>query len=80
LRAADYEFLLRACLKFGKKLAYLPGIVVHMRVGGISNASIKNRLRANAEDRLAWKTNGLKGGFLASFLKPLRKITQFYNR
>lgn len=77
--AADYEFLLRACLKFGKKLAYVPGIVVHMRVGGMSNASLKNRLRANAEDRLAWRINGLKGGLLASLLKPFRKIIQFFN-
>ena len=76
--AADYEFLLRACLKFGKKLAYMPGIVVHMRVGGMSNASLKNRLRANVEDRLAWEINGLKGGLLASLLKPFRKIGQFF--
>jgi glycosyltransferase len=76
--AADYEFLLRACLKFGKKLHYLPGVVVHMRAGGLSNASLKNRLKANAEDRLAWKVNRLNGGFLASLLKPLRKIIQFW--
>ena len=75
--AADYEFLLRACLKFDKKLVYLPGIVVNMRVGGMSNASLKNRLRANAEDRLAWKLNRLRGGLLASLLKPFRKIVQF---
>jgi glycosyltransferase involved in cell wall biosynthesis len=78
--AADYEFLLRACLKFGKKLHYLPGVVVHMRAGGLSNASLKNRLKANAEDRLAWKINGLNGGFLASILKPIRKIIQFLDK
>lgn len=78
--AADYEFLLRACLKFGKKLHYLPGVVVHMRAGGMSNASLKNRLKANAEDRLAWKINGLKGGTNASILKPFGKITQFLKK
>lgn len=78
--AADYEFILRACLKFGKKLHYLPGVVVHMRAGGLSNASLKNRLKANAEDRLAWKVNRLNGGLLASVLKPFRKIIQFLDK
>ncbi len=75
--AADYEFLIRACIKFEKKLHYLPGTTVYMRAGGMSNANLKNRLKANAEDRLAWKVNGLKGGYLASFAKPIRKIFQF---
>lgn len=75
--AADYEFLLRACLVHGTKLFYLPRTIVNMSIGGQSNASILNRLRANQEDRLAWKINNLRGGFLASILKPLRKIFQF---
>jgi glycosyltransferase len=76
--AADYEFLLRACLKFGKKLHYIPEILVSMRMGGKSNASLNNRFQANVEDRLAWKVNSLKGGHLASLLKPFRKISQFF--
>jgi glycosyltransferase len=75
--AADYEFLLRACLVHGTKLFYLPRTIVNMSIGGQSNASILNRLRANQEDRLAWKINNLRGGYLASILKPLRKIFQF---
>jgi glycosyltransferase len=48
-----------------------------MRMGGMSNASLNNRLRANREDRLAWKLNGLKPNFFTLYLKPLRKIHQF---
>jgi glycosyltransferase involved in cell wall biosynthesis len=76
--AADYEFLLRACIKFEKRLHYIPEILVHMRAGGMSNASLKNRIKANSEDRLAWKVNGLKGSLIATLLKPLRKIGQLF--
>lgn len=75
--AADYEFMLRAFLKYNLKFKYLPQVLVRMRVGGMSNASLKNRIKANREDRLAWKINGLKPYFFTLYLKPLRKIFQF---
>jgi glycosyltransferase len=52
-------------------------VIVKMRAGGVSNASLWNRLRANKEDRLAWKLNGLRPYFFTLYLKPLRKISQF---
>lgn len=75
--SADYELMLRFIHKEKIKLAYLPEVVVKMRTGGQSNASIKNRLKANQEDRLAWKINGLNPNPLTLFLKPLRKLRQF---
>lgn len=75
--AADYELMLRFLLKHKVKLAYLPEIMVRMRQGGKSTASIKNRLIANKEDHLAWKINGLKPRPFTLILKPLRKIKQF---
>jgi glycosyltransferase len=51
-----------------------------MRTGGISNGSIRKRLHANKEDRLAWKLNGLRPYFFTLYLKPLRKIFQFVNK
>jgi glycosyltransferase len=78
ISAADYELMLRFIHKNGLRLAYLPKVLIQMRVGGISNKSIKNRLRANKEDRLAWKLNGLKMPFYTPYLKPLRKIRQFF--
>jgi glycosyltransferase involved in cell wall biosynthesis len=77
--AADYELMLRILLKFGMPAHYIPRVIVKMRAGGVSNASLRNRLRANREDRLAWKLNGLKPYFFTLYLKPLRKITQFIN-
>ena len=75
--AADYELMLRILLKHGLPAHYIPMVIVKMRAGGVSNASLWNRLRANKEDRLAWKLNGLKPYFFTLYLKPLRKISQF---
>lgn len=75
--AADYEIMLRILLKHGIPARYMPGVIVKMRAGGLSNASFLNRLRANHEDRMAWKLNGLKPYFFTLYMKPLRKIPQF---
>lgn len=76
--AADYELMLRAFMKFNLHIRYLPRIIVKMRAGGESNASIKNRLRANGEDRKAWKINNLQPWPFTLYFKPLRKLVQFF--
>ncbi len=78
--AADYEMMLRILFKYRFNAVYLPEVLVKMRSGGISNSSLKKRLRANKEDRLAWKFNGLRPYFFTLYLKPLRKIRQFINK
>jgi len=75
--AADYELMLRMLYKHQLNAAYLPRTIVKMRVGGMSNASLLNRLKANKEDRKAWKVNGLKPGPLTLTFKPLRKLIQY---
>jgi glycosyltransferase len=76
--AADYELMLRFIHKNKAKLAYLEEFTVKMRTGGKSNASVQNRVNANLEDRRAWEVNGLKPRFYTLYLKPLRKILQFF--
>lgn len=76
--AADYELMLRFIQKHKIKIAYLPEYTIKMRVGGKSNVSIQNRVNANMEDRKAWKINGLKPRFYTLYLKPLRKLIQFF--
>ena len=75
--AADYELILRFLLRYNAPAAYLPEVVVKMRTGGQSNASFKNRWKANREDRRAWDVNGLTPYFFTIPLKPFRKIGQF---
>jgi glycosyltransferase len=75
--AADYELMLRFLLKHEISLSYIPQIIIKMRQGGKSTASISNRIKANMEDRKAWKMNDLKPHLFTLILKPLRKIKQF---
>ncbi|MFN5620599.1 MAG: glycosyltransferase family 2 protein [Flavobacteriales bacterium] len=78
--AADYELMLRFMHKHAIKVTYLPRVITKMRAGGQSNVTIKNRWRANQEDRLAWKMNGLQPGFFTLIRKPLSKVLQFIQR
>jgi glycosyltransferase len=76
--SADYELMLRFLYKHRLSASYLPRVLVRMRLGGMSNASLRQRWRANREDRLAWQMNHLTPGLLTLWLKPLRKIPQFW--
>lgn len=78
--AADYELMLRILLKHEIAAGYIPEVLVKMRAGGMSNASFKNRIRANREDALAWKLNGVQPYFFTVLLKPMRKISQFLKK
>lgn len=78
--AADYELMLRFIHKHHLKLTYLPEFIIKMRVGGKSNVSLKNRIKANQEDRRAWKVNGLKPHVYTLYAKPLRKIVQLFKK
>jgi hypothetical protein len=69
--------MLRVLLKHNIRAQYIPEVLVKMRAGGMSNASLKNRFRANKEDAMAWKINELKPYFFTMWLKPLRKVLQF---
>lgn len=76
--AADYELMLRFLHIHKISTAYLPEVTVKMMLGGVSNSSLQNRLKANREDQEAWKINGLKMPFYLPLLKPLRKLSQYF--
>jgi len=78
--AADYELMLRFLLKFGISVRYLPETVTRMRIGGQSNLSLTNRLKANYYDRRAWRVNGLRPYPWTLFFKPARKVGQYFLR
>lgn len=77
--AADYELMLRMLYRYSLKPGYIDRVMVKMRVGGKSNVSLSNRIRANREDRKAWSINGLKAAWYTLYLKPLSKLTQYVN-
>lgn len=78
--SADYELMLRLIHKNKIKLAYLNETIVKMRMGGVSNVSFFVKLKANLEDKMAWKLNGIKPGIATMLMKPLRKIGQYFRR
>lgn len=77
--AADYEAILRWFGKGGVVPAYLPEVLVKMRVGGESNRSIERIVRKSREDYRALQSNGI-GGVSALAWKNLSKLPQFLNK
>jgi len=74
----DYEIILRFLHKHKCSASYLHKIFVMMRTGGNSDGGIKRRMKANKEDKMSWKMNGLHIGLFTALLKPLRKLNQFF--
>lgn len=78
--AADYELMLRFILIHDLNLKYIPRVLVKMKTGGASNASLSARWAANRMDRKAWAVNGLKPYPWTLIAKPLRKVGQWLPR
>lgn len=76
--AADYELMLRLALVHKIQIGYINQVWIKMRLGGQSNRSFRNRLKANLEDRKAWEINGLKPRWYTLLLKPVQKIPQYF--
>ncbi|MCH8902371.1 MAG: glycosyltransferase [Bacteroidetes bacterium] len=77
--SADYELMLRFLQKNELPAVHLDEVIIKMRMGGFGNVSWKAKLRANIEDRKAWKMNGLKPGIFTFIRKPLSKLHQYFN-
>lgn len=77
--AADYDCMLRFLGQRGVRVAYIPEVLVKMRVGGASNRSLGNIIRKSIEDYRALRSNGI-GGVGALAWKNLSKLTQFIRR
>ena len=79
-RAADYEMILKLLYKENISVHYIPMILVKMRMGGASNSTFLNRIRANKEDGLAWTKNQLNKPMFVRIKKPLQKAIQFFKK
>lgn len=77
--AADYDFMLRCLSRPGVCVAYVPEVIVRMRMGGASNRSLKALLQKSREDLTALRNNRI-GGAATLFCKNARKLPQFVRR
>ncbi|WBA13948.1 glycosyltransferase family 2 protein [Salinivibrio proteolyticus] len=75
--AADYESMLRYLFVNHVKAVYLPKVTIKMRLGGISNRSLKSVLKKTQEDIKALKANRIVWPF-ALIWKNISKIPQFF--
>lgn len=77
--AADYEAILRWFGHAPIRAAYLPQVLVKMRVGGESNRSLERIWRKSREDYRALRHHRV-GGLATLALKNLTKLPQFWQR
>lgn len=77
--AGDYEHILRVFSRSGLKSIYLPRVMVQMRVGGVSNRSLRNVLRKMSEDWSALRRHH-QGGVFTVLVKNLSKVGQLFFR
>lgn len=77
--SADYDLLLRFLAVEKIHTVYIPEVMVRMRVGGISNRSLKSILLKSSEDFDALRRNNI-GGIWTLLMKNIRKISQLWRR
>ena len=77
--AADYDIILRFLGKHKISTAYLPEVMIKMRIGGESNKSLKNIIKKMKEDVKALKKNKL-GGWQTVIMKNIIKIPQLFKK
>ncbi len=77
--AADYDFMMRVLGKYNVEPAYLMMVLVKMRVGGISNRSLKHILTKSREDWDVIRRNRI-GHIHTLVWKNLGKVMQFVQR
>ena len=76
--ASDYDFMLRILKDKSLCFKYLPEVITKMRVGGVSNRSLKNVFLKSREDFRILKRNDIPNPVITLFRKNFSKIGQFF--
>ena len=74
--AGDYDGMLRFLTKGQVRLAYIPQVMVRMKIGGVSNRSFAHMISKSREDYRAIRRHKV-GGFGTLMAKNLSKLHQF---
>jgi glycosyltransferase involved in cell wall biosynthesis len=79
--AADYFSVLQLFQQPNFKAIHIPEVLIKMRVGGVSNRSLKNMVRKSREDYDALRRSGFtpSSAVMALAMKNLSKLSQFAN-
>ena len=76
--AADFDLMLRFLAKAHVPFAYIPMILVRMRLGGATNKSLKNIIQGNLECQRACRKNGLRISSWFFVRKAISRLAQFF--
>jgi len=77
--AADYDLMVRFLFVAAIKAAYVPQTLIRMRVGGVSNRSLRSVINKTKEDYRIVLQHGV-GGAMTVLQKNLGKVSQFWRR
>lgn len=75
--AADFEFVARIFKSDALKAVYLPKVLVHMRLGGMSSGGIKSTIQLNREVMRACRENGIDTNMMKIISKYPLKVLEF---
>jgi glycosyltransferase involved in cell wall biosynthesis len=78
--AADFEMVVRLLYVAGASCAYLPAVVIKMRVGGASTRGLKSSWVLNREIVRACRANGLKTSLPRVLLKVPAKLLGYLRK
>jgi glycosyltransferase involved in cell wall biosynthesis len=76
--SSDYELILRFFYKHRVKAVFVDKLFVKMRLGGVSNSTFKQRLKAITQDYNALLLHNIPYPLIAVIGKKVRKIEQFF--
>lgn len=77
---SDFELTMRLIAINRIKTRYLPGVMVKMRMGGVTNNRISNVIKGNLEAYAACRKNGLAVTPLFMVRKVLSRLPQFFRK
>jgi glycosyltransferase involved in cell wall biosynthesis len=78
--AADFDILLRFFVAHKITSAYIPEVLVRMRLGGATNGSLGNVLRQNREISRAFHKYSLDVGLKPFAFKLISRVSQFVRK
>ena len=77
---SDFELTMRFMAVNKIKTRYLPGVMVKMRIGGVTNNRISNVIKGNLEAYKACRKNGLAVTPFFMVRKVLSRLPQFFRK
>lgn len=78
--AADFDMLLRLLEIYKISSVYVPEVLVKMRLGGVTNGTLRNVIKQNVEIWRAFRKYGLRVGLKPFVFKLMLRLSQFVHK